>query len=392
MTFSGKTAIVGIAETDYIRGSDKTVLQMTVDATMAAITDAGMKPSDVDGIIAPPPCFVAGEEIAAHIGIADLRYMITIPMGGASPTAALQSAAMAISAGVAETILVPFAWNGFSAIRPKPGVKASRRKIDLGPIMEVNRNYYIPYGMRSPAAWYSLFLQTYCDAYDVRPEDAAEVALACRSHAQLNEKALMRGREMTLDMYMESPPITGPIRKFDCCLETDCGGAVVVTSLERARDLPNKPVVYLGGAQGHPYPGDEILNRADMLHLGLDDAAPRAFEMAGVKPIDMDFLQIYDCFTYIVLLEIEALGLCKRGEAKDFVRDGNIRLDGRYPLNTHGGLLSQGHCWGLNHIVEATRQLRGTAGRAQVEGAELGVVTGFGDLGDGSIAVLGVDR
>lgn len=391
MTFSGKTAIVGIAESDYVRGTDKNVLQLTVDATMAAINDAGLKPSDVDGIIGPPS-FVASEEVAAHIGIPDLRYMISVRMGGASPTAALQSAAMAISAGVAETIVIPFAWNGYSSIRSKPGIKPSRRKIDLGPVMENNRNFYIPYGMRSPAEWYSTFLQTYCDTYDVRPEDAAEIALACRSHAQLNEKALMRGRDMTLESYLDSPLIAGPLRKFDCCVETDCGAAVIMTSLERARDLPHKPVVYLGGAEGHPYPCDEILNRADMLHLGLDTAAPRAFDMAGVKPTDMDFLQIYDCFTYVVLLELESLGLCERGEAKDFIKDGNIRLGGKYPLNTHGGLLSQGHCWGLNHVIEATRQLRGNAGAAQVKGAELGVVTGFGDLGDGSIAILGVDR
>jgi len=388
---SGAAAIVGVAETDYLRGADCTIAELILQASVEAIRDAGLRPSDIDGVI-PPPGFVSTEQIAAHLGMPEVTYSVTVHMGGASPTAALQSAAMAISGGFAECVLVTLGWNGYSAMRPRAGVKPSRHKLDLGPVLETSRNFYAPYGMYAAAQWYSLYLQRYVDLYDVQPEDAAEIALACREHAHLNDRALMGGREMTLDDYLASPMIAGPLRKLDCCLETDCAAAVVLTSAERARDLPHTPVLYLGGAEGHPYPADEITNRPELLRLGLDFAAPRAFSMAGVSPLDMDVLEIYDCFTYVVMMELEALGLCEPGGAKDFVKDGNIRLGGRYPMNTHGGLLSQGHCWGLNHLVEATRQLRHEAGRAQVADCELAVVTGYGDLGDGSLAILGRDR
>jgi acetyl-CoA acetyltransferase len=386
ITLSGQAAIVGVGETGYLRGADQSILQMSLSASMAAIRDAGLKPSDVDAVI-PPPGFVAWDEIAAHLGIPDVRYTACPQMGGASPTAALITGAMAIATGLAETVLLTIGWNGYSALRPRADARPNKRRFTAA-FFDTVKNYYAPYGLRSAPWWYSLYLQRYVKHYGVPPEAAGAIAVACRKHAQLNEKALMRGRPLTMDEYLASPFIAEPLRKLDCCVETDCAAAIVLTSVERAKDLPHVPVTILGGAEGHPNRPDELINRKDVLDLGLHLAAPRAFAMAGVKPTDMDFLQIYDCFTYVALLELEALGFTERGGAADFVKDGNIELGGKFPMNTHGGLMSQGHCWGMNHIVEATRQLRHAAGAAQVPGCELGLVTGYGDLGDGSIAIL----
>jgi acetyl-CoA acetyltransferase len=379
-TLRDTAAVTGVGETRYTRGTEKSALRLTLEASLAAIRDAGLTPPDIDGVVAYASGAVVAEDLLTNFGSDDFRFSATTPMGGASAVAALQCAAMAVSTGVATHVLIPLGRDGYSGARINRRVGQMRQ-------FRVVSEFEAPVGANAPAQYYAPMARRHMKLYGTTSEQFAEVALTMRRHAALNDNALMR-TPITVADHHASRMIADPFRLLDCCLESDGGAAVVVSGAERAADMRQPPIVLSGMGVGHPDSPSAITQRPDMTHLGLAKAAPRAFEMAGVTHDDIDVAEIYDCFTYTVICQLEDLGFCAKGEGGAFVEDGRIGLGGALPTNTHGGLLSQAHVAGLNHVVELVRQLRGDTGARQVDGAEVGLVTGYGDLGDGSIAIM----
>ena len=383
-----QACIVGIGETAYTRGTPKSALELALEASLGAIEDAGIQPGDIDAVILPNGAGSGGTagDFCANLGLQDLHYTTSLQeMGGAMCVSAVESATTALASGIAQYALIPLCSRFYSGRRarqvtsdPGTGLQAA----------ETIRDYYAPFGVAAPPQHYAWMTQRHMQLYGTTHEQLGAVAVAMRKHAQLHPNALMQRAPLTLEDYLSSRWISYPYRLLDCCLETDGAAALLMTSAERAKNLRKKPVYVTGVASGHPFPPHDIPNRPDILKIGLDFCASRAYAMAGVQPSDIDFAEIYDCFTGQAILQIESAGFCKKGEGGPFVENGRIELGGALPVNTHGGLLSQAHNTGMNHLVEAVVQLRHEANSRQVQDAEFGVVTGWGGHGHGSIAIL----
>jgi acetyl-CoA acetyltransferase len=371
-------AITGIGETKYLRGTDRTALSFQLEASLNAIRDAGLKPTDIDGLI-PYGHGAVAEDFITNFGIRDLRFSATTPMGGASAVASIQCALAAIDAGICNHVLISLGRTGYSGGR-------IGTRVQQMPQFRIIGEFEMPSGAIAPAQLYAVMARRHMEIYGTTSRQLGSIAVTTREHAMRNPNATMQ-RPMTLDDHQASRMISDPLRLLDCSLESDGGAAVVISAPDRAKDLRKRPVVVMGVAEGHPDSPSVITQRPDLTTLGLAKAASKAFAMAGVTHSDIDVAEVYDCFTYIVMCQMEDMGFCKKGEGGAFAENGALGINGRLPVNTHGGLLSEAHMAGMNHIVELARQLRGEAS-VQVPDAEIGLVTGYGDLGDGSIAIM----
>jgi acetyl-CoA acetyltransferase len=388
--FAGKVAIAGIGATEFSKASGRSELRLAAEAVDAAIRDAGIEPSEVQGMVTYSADTNPDIDVARALGIGDLTFFSRIHYGGGAALGVVQQAALAVASGVAETVVVYRAFNERSGNRFGGGVQNR----PVNPTAEnAQFAWYSPVGLLTPASWAAMFARRYMHATGATSEALGWVALADRRHAANNPKAWFYEKPITMDDYMNSRWIVEPLRLLDCCQETDGGQAIVVTSLERARDLPHPPAVIAGAAQGSSSGQDMMTSyyRDDMSGLpemGL--VARQVYETAGIGPADVQTAVIYDAFTPFVLFVLEEFGFCGRGEAKDFVRDGNIEMGGSLPINTHGGQLGEGYLHGVNGIAEGVRQIRGTSCNQVADVEHVVVTAGTGVPTSGMI--LGIDR
>jgi acetyl-CoA acetyltransferase len=355
-------AIVGIGQTEFSKDSGRSELQLAVEAVHAAMLDAGLEPADLDGMVTFTQDTNDEVAIARSIGIPELRWTARTPGGGAGASATVQLASAAVDAGMADAVVIYRAFNERSGRRfGQPLVGGPRPAAAITPGM----SWYLPYGLDTPAKMYALWFQGYMHRYGVTNEDLGRYTVVARRHAATNPNAWFYERPITLEDHQHSRWIVEPIlRKLDCCQESDGGVALIVTSAERAAHLAQVPVRVAAASQSHLPDGDIMFN---YYHPDIADfpearsLAGQLWKRAGITPGDIDVAMIYENFTPVVLMQLEAYGFCGEGEAKDFIADGHIGLDGSLPVNTHGGLVGEAYIHGVNNILEGVRQLRGTA-------------------------------
>ncbi len=370
----GKVAIVGAADTEVGVVPHLSATQMYVKAAKLALEDAGITKEDVDGLITcnswVEPYLYHAEMIAEYMQIFP-RYCLNVATGGGTTLAIMQHAATAIASGVCNTVLITMADNMLSGLSRDKAIEAMSTA--------GHAQFERPYGPPIPA-FYALIAQAHMHAYGTTSEQLAAVSVACRKHASMNPAAQMR-TPITVEDVLNSKIIADPLHLLDCSLVSDGGAAIIMTSAERAKDFKKKPVYMLGVGEGHSH--EHISQARSLTTSAAKEAGERTYAMAGLGPKDIDVAELYDCFTPVVIVELEDLGFCPKGEGGRFVEDGRIELGGELPINTHGGMMSHchpGHPGSMFSMTEAIFQLRNECGPRQVKDAEVAFVHAQGGI------------
>jgi len=367
-SFSGQIAIAGIHEYESRWAPDKTDFQIMAECAREALDDAGLQLSDIDGLFGATMGMgpMGMVQLSEYLNIKP-RYLDGSNIGGSSFVSHVAHAAAAIHSGLCEIALILY------------GSTAASDAMAIGTGNSSGRDpasaFNSPYGMTLVSS-YAMVAQRHMFEFGTTSEQLADIAVSTRHHASLNPHAKMR-RPITRDEVLESRVIADPLHLLDCCIISDGGGALIVTSLERARDLKRKPIIVRGTGESVAH---REIGAPDLTTIAARQSGEHAFAMAGMTPADIDFCTIYDSFTITVLCTLENLGFCKKGEGGPFVEKGGIGLAGRMPVNPDGGGLSSNHpgMRGIFLVIEAVRQLRGGLGARQVEGAEIALAHGTG--------------
>ena len=363
-TFAGRAAISGVGCTEFSRRAGRSELQLACEAINAALRDAGIAPSAVDGLVSYTVDPVEETELVRAVGFREIAWSSRVPYGGGGSMGVLLHAASAVAAGAADVVVA------YRAIRARSGAsRFGAAKTAPSPTSAHSgttaMQWCMPFGVLTPASWMALNATRYMHAFGVSSEDFGRAVVQLREYAATNPAAWGYQHPITLADHQGSRWIAEPcIRLFDCCQETDGSVALVVTSSERASDLHDVPVK-IAAASGAGLFEQEIASDHYRPDLSVMDGsvalARRLFDGFGYARADIDAAMVYDAFSPILLMQLEALGFCGFGEAKDFIAEGNLALDGALPCNTNGGLIGEGYIHGLNLVLEATRQLRGNA-------------------------------
>jgi acetyl-CoA acetyltransferase len=381
----GEAAVVGVGYTAFTDASPKSVLGLAAEACASAVADCGLATTDVDGIAS----FMLGHDsvptqaVATALGLPQLRFSLDANLGGQAPCYLVEQAAAAVATGQAEVVLV------YRAMKGRSGTRVGSMEF-AGP----GAQYRYPIGYSAYLMYVAMWASRFLHETGQDEHDLGAVAVTQREYAVRNPRAFRR-TPLDLDEYIASPLVVDPFRAADCTIEVDGACAVVVTSRDRARDLPNSPAVIASGTyRAGPGCGLDIgdhLEWQDYSRNYTSWLASDLFGRAGVSRDDVQIAEIYDCFTSTVLMGLEGLGLCERGGSGAFVREGHTGAAGRLPTNTNGGLLAEGYLHGMNTVAEAVLQVQGRAGDRQVPLHDVCVVTS-GALMDGSALILTADR